>query len=58
MNKTLPPLPIEALLDRLIYTPSSGAITWKKTHGRYARAGELAGTLTKRGDVVVTVLGR
>lgn len=58
MNKTLPPLPIEALLDRLIYAPATGAITWKKTHGRYARAGELAGTLTKRGDVIVTVLGR
>lgn len=58
MNYTLMPLPLETLHDRLNYDLSTGAITWKKTQGRYARAGELAGTITKRGDVVITLLGR
>ena len=58
MNTKLPPLPIKEYQDRLNYDPSTGDLTWKETRGRYARAGELAGTITKRGDVVVTVLGR
>lgn len=58
MHPSLPPLPLEALHERLIYDLTTGAITWKKTQGRYARAGELAGTVTKRGDVIITLLGR
>ena len=51
-------LTYERLLEVLHYDPETGLFTWKINRKGGMRAGERAGTVTKRGYVYVTVDGK